>query len=83
VAFHQGTIILQQGLYISCLSMPDKNRLAQPASPLQQPAARSHYSRFSDFDIALFKNGTHYRLYDKLGAHPVTHEGRPMYTLSP
>lgn len=77
MAFHQGTIILQQGLYISCLSMPDKNRPAQTASPLQQPAAPSHYSRFSDFDIALFKNGTHYRLYDKLGAHPVTHEGQP------
>lgn len=27
------------------------------------------YSRFTDFDISLFKAGKHFRLYDKLGAH--------------
>lgn len=32
-----------------------------------------HFSLLSDFDIALFKAGKHYRLYDKLGAHKVTH----------
>jgi 1,4-alpha-glucan branching enzyme len=36
----------------------------------------SWYSRFSDFDINLFKSGKHYKLYDKLGAHVVDHEGR-------
>src|SRR5690606_14755599 len=35
----------------------------------------THCSRFSDFDIELFKAGRHYRLYDKLGAHPMTHDG--------
>lgn len=33
------------------------------------------YSRFSDFDIGLFKAGKHFRLYDKLGSHVVEHEG--------
>ena len=27
------------------------------------------YSRFTDFDISLFKSGKHYRLYEKFGAH--------------
>jgi 1,4-alpha-glucan branching enzyme len=36
----------------------------------QQP-----YSRFSDFDIHLFKAGQHYKLYDKLGSHVVEHYG--------
>ncbi len=30
------------------------------------------HSLFTDFDIDLFKGGKHYRLYDKLGSHPVT-----------
>src|SRR4051812_37683427 len=31
----------------------------------------------SDFDLYLLGEGNHLRLYDKLGAHPVTHEGVP------
>lgn len=27
------------------------------------------YSRFTDFDISLFKGGKHYRLYEKFGSH--------------
>src|SRR5690606_37725846 len=34
------------------------------------------FSLFTDFDIALFKAGKHYRLYEKLGSHLITHEGR-------
>lgn len=30
----------------------------------------------TDFDIHLFKDGKHYRLYEKLGAHPLTFHGR-------
>jgi len=30
----------------------------------------------SDFDIHLFKDGKHYRLYEKLGAHPLTFHGK-------
>jgi 1,4-alpha-glucan branching enzyme len=31
----------------------------------------------SDFDLYLLGEGNHLRLYDKLGAHPVSHEGVP------
>lgn len=30
------------------------------------------FSLLTDFDIHLFKSGKHFRLYEKLGAHPVT-----------
>ena len=33
------------------------------------------FSRFTDFDIALFKSGKHYKLYEKFGAHPMKVEG--------
>src|SRR4051812_27761018 len=32
------------------------------------------YSRFTDFDIALFKSGKHYKLYEKLGSHVIDHK---------
>ena len=34
------------------------------------------YSRFTDFDINLFKAGKHYKLYEKMGAHVVEHDGQ-------
>ncbi|MFS4416819.1 1,4-alpha-glucan branching protein GlgB [Maribacter sp. 2307ULW6-5] len=34
------------------------------------------HSLFTDFDIDLFKAGKHYRLYDKLGSHPMTLNGQ-------
>ncbi|MDL5050826.1 1,4-alpha-glucan branching protein GlgB [Oscillatoria amoena NRMC-F 0135] len=34
------------------------------------------YSRFTDFDIHLFKSGKHYKLYDKFGAHPAEVKGK-------
>ncbi|MBL4675597.1 MAG: 1,4-alpha-glucan branching protein GlgB [Mucilaginibacter sp.] len=33
------------------------------------------YSRFTDFDIDLFKAGKHYKLYEKLGSHVVEFHG--------
>jgi 1,4-alpha-glucan branching enzyme len=33
------------------------------------------YSRFTEFDIDLFKGGKHYKLYEKLGSHVVEHHG--------
>ncbi len=33
------------------------------------------HSLFTDFDIDLFKGGKHYRLYDKLGSHPIELDG--------
>lgn len=32
-----------------------------------------HFSLFTEFDIYLFKSGKHYKLYEKMGAHVVTH----------
>ncbi|HEY1023674.1 MAG TPA: 1,4-alpha-glucan branching protein GlgB [Sphingobacteriaceae bacterium] len=34
------------------------------------------YSKFSDFDIALFRSGSHYKLYEKFGSHVLEHEGQ-------
>ena len=33
------------------------------------------WPQLSEYDRYLFNNGTHYRLYEKLGAHPVTVDG--------
>jgi 1,4-alpha-glucan branching enzyme len=33
------------------------------------------YTRFSDFDIGLFKSGKHFKLYEKLGSHVVEYGG--------
>jgi len=37
------------------------------------------YSQITEFDVALFKSGKHYKLYEKLGAHKATHEGEDGY----
>ncbi|RNC88578.1 MAG: 1,4-alpha-glucan branching protein GlgB [Allomuricauda sp.] len=34
------------------------------------------HSLFSEFDISLFKSGKHYRLFEKLGSHPIEVEGQ-------
>ena len=33
------------------------------------------HSLFTEFDIYLFKSGKHFRLYDKMGSHPMTLDG--------
>ncbi len=45
------------------------------AQLVQEYKAVIPYSRFSDFDIALFQSGKHYKLYEKLGSHVVEHNG--------
>ncbi|MDX1627183.1 MAG: 1,4-alpha-glucan branching protein GlgB [Fulvivirga sp.] len=35
-----------------------------------------HHSLFTDFDIDLFKSGRHYKLYEKMGSHPLKLEGQ-------
>jgi len=40
------------------------------AEPPEAPAVNSHL--LSDADVKLFQQGTHCRLHEKLGAHPVT-----------
>jgi 1,4-alpha-glucan branching enzyme len=51
-----------------------RNR-SMPPTPhaAQAPAVEPHL--VTDADIRLFQEGTHYRLYEKLGAHPVTVAG--------
>jgi 1,4-alpha-glucan branching enzyme len=43
----------------------------RPAAPPPKPA----WSRIGSIDLHLFNEGTHTRLYEKLGAHPATYEG--------
>jgi 1,4-alpha-glucan branching enzyme len=40
-------------------------------------AVATGFSLLTDHDLHLFNEGTHYRLYDKLGAHLVTVDGTP------
>ncbi|QHT68877.1 1,4-alpha-glucan branching protein GlgB [Rhodocytophaga rosea] len=40
-----------------------------------QAASIPGVSRFTEFDIYLFREGKHYSLYNKLGAHIMEHEG--------
>ena len=48
--------------------------LTDPSSILAVPE-QPWYSRFTDFDISLFRAGRHYKLYEKFGSHVVTHDG--------
>lgn len=48
-------------------------RVATPSAPAAN--APDSFSLFTDFDIHLFREGSHYRIYDKLGAHVVTVNG--------
>ena len=54
---------------------PKKAKTAAPETPAAPFNAVEPYSLFSDFDIGLFKSGKHYKLYEKLGSHVVTHNG--------
>jgi 1,4-alpha-glucan branching enzyme len=35
-----------------------------------------NHSLFTDFDIQLFRSGTHYRMYEKMGSHPIEVDGQ-------
>jgi 1,4-alpha-glucan branching enzyme len=56
--------------------MLKKSKNISPKVYADHSLSSSWYSRFSDFDINLFKSGKHYKLYEKLGAHVVNHEGK-------
>jgi 1,4-alpha-glucan branching enzyme len=43
--------------------------------PAQAPADADTPSLLTDDDLYLFNEGSHFRLYDKLGAHPLTVDG--------
>lgn len=42
----------------------------------KQQKKMTHISRFTDFDIELFRAGKHYRIYDKLGSHIMEADGQ-------
>jgi 1,4-alpha-glucan branching enzyme len=46
---------------------PSTNKKAMPVQIVKNPV--EVYSRFTDFDIGLFKSGKHYKLYEKFGSH--------------
>src|SRR5438093_10117758 len=56
--------------------MANNRRTRQPGHPSQalahQPSVTSGVTLLSDDDLHYFNEGTHSRLYEKLGAHPVT-----------
>jgi 1,4-alpha-glucan branching enzyme len=45
---------------------------------MHESAVRVHheYSLISDEDVYLFNEGSHFRLFDKLGAHPLSVDGK-------
>ncbi|GAB2800457.1 1,4-alpha-glucan branching protein GlgB [Rhabdobacter roseus] len=55
-------------------SPPDSQELA-PAEVPQALKPVEPVSRFTEFDIYLFKAGQHYKLYEKLGSHVMEHQG--------
>jgi 1,4-alpha-glucan branching enzyme len=55
--------------------MAKKSSALNPSPLVEASVPVAWYSRFTDFDISLFKSGKHYKLYEKLGSHVVSHEG--------
>lgn len=47
----------------------DNKEVLEPLNPVEV------YSRFTDFDIGLFKGGKHYRLYELFGSHTLEYKG--------
>ncbi len=52
---------------------PRKDSAAAPRPP--EPAVPDFATLLTDDDLYLFNEGTHVRLHEKLGAHPMTHAG--------
>lgn len=46
-----------------------------PETDSPAPTTNPIYSRFSDFDVHLFRAGKHQKLYEKFGSHVVEHNG--------
>ena len=64
---------------------PKKSASSKAKAPTRKPSAKvmpketlnnvEVYSRFSDFDIGLFKSGKHYKLYEVMGSHVLEYKG--------
>jgi len=46
-----------------------------PKDEINTQPVRYDISMLSNDDLFLFNEGSHYRLYEKLGAHPITVDG--------
>ncbi|MBC7758282.1 MAG: 1,4-alpha-glucan branching protein GlgB [Phormidesmis sp. FL-bin-119] len=55
--------------------MAKKQKTLTDSKSVPTAADPGLYSRFTDFDISLFRAGRHYKLYEKLGSHVVSHNG--------
>ena len=55
---------------------PPAKRAGKAAAEAGKPPRAT---RLSEDDIYLFREGTHSRLYEKLGAHRMEHEGQQGY----
>src|SRR6185295_15576728 len=54
-------------------SEPETKSLLEPVEPIETLVSNPHL--LTDEDIRLFHAGTHTRLYEKLGAHPIMIDG--------
>jgi 1,4-alpha-glucan branching enzyme len=52
---------------------PVEQQITEPTVTTQETSTT--YSRFTDFDVHLFRAGKHHRLYEKFGSHVVEHNG--------
>lgn len=43
---------------------------------IPDPQSVLPYSKFTDFDISLFRSGHHYKLYERFGSHALEHDGQ-------
>jgi 1,4-alpha-glucan branching enzyme len=53
----------------------DKREEVPSKDKINSQSVRSDISMLSDDDLFLFNEGSHYRLYEKLGAHPIMVDG--------
>lgn len=60
---------------VTPLPTPESEQATQMSNETSSGSAPGHYSRFTDLDIYLFREGKHTRLYEKFGSHVVTHNG--------
>ncbi|MBB5395421.1 1,4-alpha-glucan branching protein GlgB [Mucilaginibacter sp. AK015] len=54
---------------------PKKGKALEIVDNTTDLKAVEPYSRFTDYDIDLFKSGKHFKLYEKLGSHVTEHKG--------
>ncbi len=58
-------------------SSPARRPPSSRKGPKSKRLAEDFTPTLGDLDLHLFGEGKHLRIYEKLGAHPITHEGRP------